>query len=70
MDHIKKFNESNSVEITIEEFQDIIDALTDARELVEDIASDTIIDRDKAEVCGEMVNNALDIMNNLASRIK
>ncbi len=32
-------SDTNSVEITIEEFQDIIDALTDARELVEDIDS-------------------------------
>ena len=65
MEHIKKFNESNTIGLTKEEFQDIVDALMDAKDLVEDISLGAIIDGEKAEVVGELVNHALGIMERL-----
>ena len=48
-----------------QEFQDILDALMDAKDLVEDISLGAIIDGEKAEVVGELVNHALGIMERL-----
>lgn len=67
MEHIKKFNESNSTGLTKEEFQDIVDALRDAKDLVEDILLGEIVDEEKAEIAGELVNHALGIMERLGS---